>query len=61
MADDIGVLAASEVESDGYSSWVTVGIGVWDVGDSSRVGEANPDWCAWVVEVWCCGEFLDLF
>lgn len=61
MADDIGVLAVSQMKTDGDSSWVAVGISVWDVGDSSRVGESNPNWCAWVVKVWCCGELLDIF
>lgn len=43
MADDIGVLAIAELESDTDASWVGVAVCVGDLGNSRGVGEANPD------------------
>jgi len=58
VADDICVFAVTKMETDCDSSWITIGICVGNVGDSSGVGESYPDWCAGFVEVRRRTEFL---
>ena len=59
MADDVSVPAASinlwEVEADGEPARVSISCVVRDVRDSSRVGEAHPDWGAGGCKMWCFG------
>jgi hypothetical protein len=60
MTDDVGVLMVTENKSNTDTTWICIGIKVWDVGDSSGVGESDPDWGRRVIEMGCGGELLCL-
>lgn len=44
-ATAIGIIGV--VEADSEAARVGIGIGVWNCGDSSAVGEAGDDWSRW--------------
>lgn len=43
VGDDVGVLAAAQVEAEANAAGVRVGVGVGDDGDAGGVGEAHGD------------------
>lgn len=51
MADDVGVLSVSELETDRYASWIRVWVNVGDIRDAGAVGKSDPYWGRWGIEM----------
>lgn len=61
VADDIGVDVLSQIEANGYSARASIRIGIRDLWQSGRVGEADRDWRGGIVEMRSGGELFGLF
>ena len=60
MADNVRVLVVTKDEPNTDTARVGIWVKVGNVGDSSRVGESDPDWRGGVIEMGSSGELLGL-